>query len=526
MSTPTSRPPSRAVLLAAATLALAGSSAACSASSGAAVGGGTLAIAMPADPTCLDPQQTGQLAAMDISRSLVDTLTDQDPKTGKIVPWLAESWTISEDTSKFTFVLRPGETFSDGTPVDAESVKATFDNLIKLPANGAPAYIRGYTGTTVTDPRTFTINFSTPNAQFLQATSGVGLGILSKATAGKPLPDRCRGQFVGSGPFVLDHYTANQEVVIKKRPDYAWPSSLSPGKGAAKLDEARFLFVPEAGARTGALSSAQVQVAENVQTTDQIVFEGNGFHLLTVLTPGVVAPLSLNHKGILSDERVRQALLVGVDRPGLVDTVLGPRAKPATSVLASTTPFYSATDKLRYDPAGAQTLLDAAGWTPGADGIRTRNGQRLSLDWLIPAPAPAANEYIQQQLKKIGVEVKLDIVPPAKYVEQQSAGNFDLTAVAVTRADPDVLRNLFYSKGQNLWHLPAGQLDTYLEQQATASTDEARQTAVTNAVNWIIDHADTVPLYEASLVHGVSDQVHDLGTDASTRLRLHDASVG
>ncbi len=68
-------------------------------------------------------------------------------------------------------------------------------------------------------------------------------------------------------------------------------------------------------------------------------------------------------------------------------------------------------------------------------------------------------------------------MPPAKYVEQQSAGNFDLTAVAVTRADPDVLRNLFYSKGQNLWHLPPSRLDTYLEQQLAAGSDAERQQA-------------------------------------------------
>jgi peptide/nickel transport system substrate-binding protein len=495
-------------------------------STSAASTGGTLSVAMPADPTCLDPQQTGQLVSLDIARSLVDTLTDQDPKTGKIVPWLAESFTVTDKARKFTFVLRAGMTFSDGTPVDAESVKASFDNLSKLPANGAPAYIRGYTGTTVTDARNLTVNFSTSNAQFLQATSGAGLGILSKSTAAKPLPDRCRGDFVGSGPFVLDHYTANQEVVLKKRPDYAWPSSLSANKGAANLDEVRFLFVPEAGARTGLLRSGQVQAAESIQPTDQDSFAGNGFQLLTAASPGVVPPLSLNHKGILADQRVRQALLTGIDRQELVNTVLGTRYRPATSVLASTTPFYTPTDKLRFDPNASRRLLDEAGWVPGSDGIRVKDGQRLSLNWLIPAPMPPANEYVQQQLHKLGVEVKLNAVPPAKYTEQQSAGNFDITAVAVSRADPDVLRNLFYSKGQNLWHLPASELDTYLEQQGAAETDEVRQDAVTKAIHWILDHADTVPLYEGSLVHGASGQVKNLTMDASTRLTLHSAQVG
>ncbi len=531
MSTTRGRTPRRHHLRALAALAAAGCLVACGGpgdTSGAAAGpprpGGELRIALTADPTCLDPQQTGQLAALEVSRELVDTLTDQDPATGKIVPWLAESFSTSPDARTFDFVLRAGVTFSDGTPVDSAAVKATFDKLITLPANGAPAYIRGYTGTTVIDARHFTVGFNAPNAQFLQATSGAGLGILSPATAAVPLADRCRGRFVGSGPFVLDHYTANQEIVIRRRDGYAWPSSRSRNAAAAYLDSVRFLFVPEAGARSGALSSGQVQVAEQVQPTDQQQFAGNGFRLLTSLSPGVVPPLSLNHAGILADERVRRALLIGIDRRELVDTVFGANSRPATSVLASTTPFYAdRSADLTFDPKAAGALLDSAGWLPGPDGIRVRNGQPLTLNWLIPAPMPAANEQVQQQLRKLGVDVRLDAVAPPKYVEQQQAGKFDITAVAVTRADPDVLRNLFWSKGSNLWHLPPSPLDTFLEQQAAATTDAARQAAVDGAVDWILGHADTVPLYESPLVHGVADGVQDLEADASTRLDLHDA---
>lgn len=488
--------------------------------------GGTLSVGLPSDPGCLDPQQTQQLTAADVSRSLVDSLTDQDPATGKIVPWLAESWTVSADAKDFTFVLRAGPTFSDGSPVDAEAAKSTFDKLVQLPANGAAAYIRGYTGTTITDTRTFTVHFDTSNAQFLQATAGAGLGILSRATAGVPLADRCRGSFVGSGAFVLDHYTANQEVVIRKRDGYAWPSSIATNPGAAYLDQVRYLFIPEAGARSGALASRQIHVAENVQATDQAQFDGNGFHLLVTPGPGIAPPLSLNHVGVLADQRIRMALLKGINRTELAQNVFGERGKPATGVLASTTPFYvDQSDQLRFDPDGAKALLDEAGWVPGPDGIRVKDGARLTLNWLIPAPMPVANEHVQQQLRRIGVDVRLNAVAPPKYVEQQSAGAFDLTAVATTRADPDVLRNLFLSSGQNLWHLPPSELDTYLRQQLSATTDEARQEAVTKAVRWILDHADTVPLYENMFVHGVASDVQNLRTDASTRLGLHDAWI-
>ncbi|WP_329595748.1 ABC transporter substrate-binding protein (plasmid) [Streptomyces sp. NBC_01362] len=494
---------------------------------GAPRDGGTLLVGSEADPSCLDPQQTGQVGAVDISRSVVDGLTYQDPKTGRIVPWLAKSFTTSADGSAFTFVLRDGATFSDGKPVDAAAVKTTFDNLVKLPANGAPGYLIGYQGTTVTDAHRLTVKFDTANAQFLQATSTVGLGILSPATFTASAAERCRGKFIGSGPYVLDHYTTNQEAVLKKRKDYAWPSSLATNKGAAHFDEVKFSFIPEGGARTGALTSGQVQIAKALLPTDEVQFKGNGFRILSAPGPGLVPPLSLNHKGILADYKVRAALLKGIDRQGLVDSVFSSSYKPATSVLSSVTPYYKDfSDKLRYDAEGARALLDSAGWKPGKDGIRVKNGRPLALTWLIPAPMPPADEAVQQQLRKIGVDVKLKPVAPPVYVEQQQKGQFDLTAVGVTRADPDILRNIFHSKGDNLWHLPAGRLDTYLEQQVSATDEKSRQTAVTDAVEWILDHADTVPLYEGAQVHGVSDTVKGFGLDASNRFDLHDAWLG
>ncbi|MGW4433586.1 ABC transporter substrate-binding protein [Streptomyces tendae] len=494
---------------------------------GAPRDGGTLLVGAEADPGCLDPQQTGQISAIDVTRSVVDSLTAQDPESGKIVPWLAKSFTTSADGSAFTFVLRDGVTFSDGKRVDAAAVKATFDNLVKLPANGAPSYLIGYRGTTVTDAHTLTVRFATANAQFLQATSTVGLGILSPASFTASAADRCRGKFIGSGPYVLDHYTTNQEAVLRKRADYAWPSPLATHKGAARLDEVKFTFIPEAGARTGALSSGQVDVAKALQPTDEAQFKGNGFRVLSAPGPGLVPPLSLNHRGILADRKVREALLKGIDRQGLVDSVFSDSYKPATSVLSSTTPYYEDfSDELRYDPKGADALLDGAGWREGEDGIREKDGRPLALTWLIPAPMPPANEAVQQQLRRIGVDVKLKAVAPAVYVEQQQKGNFDLTAVGVTRADPDVLRNIFYTKSANLWHLPPSKLDTYLEQEVAATDTKTRQRAVSNAVRWILDHADTVPLYEGAQVHGVSDQVKGLRLDASNRFDLYDTWLG
>ncbi|NJA57654.1 ABC transporter substrate-binding protein, partial [Streptomyces sp. NEAU-H3] len=113
----------------------------CSGSSGTANGdsghprtGGTLRIGLDYDPVCLDPQQSALGQSLDVGRQLVDSLTDQDPRDGKAVPWLATRWKADHEATRFTFTLRAGATFSDGTPVDARAVKANFDAVHELGA--------------------------------------------------------------------------------------------------------------------------------------------------------------------------------------------------------------------------------------------------------------------------------------------------------------------------------------------------------------------------------------------------------
>ena len=157
--------------------------------------GGTLRYGLSQAPTCADPAQAGSNQTVYVTRTVVDSLTDQNPDTGEITPWLAKSWEISPDAASFTFVLRDDATFSDGTPVTADSVKKTFDSVKNLGPNAslAKSYLSSYTGTDVVDAHTAKINFSGPNVQFLQATSTPQLGILADSTTALASEQRCPG---------------------------------------------------------------------------------------------------------------------------------------------------------------------------------------------------------------------------------------------------------------------------------------------------------------------------------------------
>ncbi len=496
--------------------------------------GGTLRFALGASPSGVDPQQVGSNVSIYIARQLADSLTDQDPATGEIVPWLATSWDASDDLTTFTFHLRDDVTFSDGTPLTATTVKANLDALAGPLGASAPlaaSYLGGYTETRVDDEHTVTVVFGAPNAQFLQATSTVSLAILSDATATADPAARLQGEVVGSGPFVLESYTQDQGAVITRRDGYAWASEVSQNQGEAYLDQIDFTVVPESGVRAGGLASDQFDAVGDVLPQDVAQVEGAGGSVLTRTNPGVTFVLQPNVTvAPLDDPDVRQALNAAIDRQQLVDTVLSDAFKPATSVLASTTPGYTdLSDDLAFDAAKAEQLLDGAGWTKGTDGIREKDGAKLSVD-VVYAPlftgSQAVLELAQQQLRAVGVDLVLRQLTPADQQAVLTSGDYDTYYYNVTRADADILRTQFSSAGRNVNKRAADDvLDPLLDSQLATADPAARAGLVAQAQQEIVGEALAIPLFELAQSIGVAGDVHGVAFDASSRLLFHDAWI-
>ncbi|MFE9249079.1 ABC transporter substrate-binding protein [Streptomyces sp. NPDC007088] len=491
--------------------------------------GGHLTFALASDPVCVDPQQAGNNDAIYPARQLVDSLTDQDPRTGKIVPWLAKSWKVSEDTRTFTFHLRQGATFSDGTPVDARAVKDNFDGIVGLGAKAVlgSSYLAGYKSTTVIDDRTVKVHFSQPNAQFLQATSTFTLGLLAKSTVRLPAEKRCTAHLIGSGPFTLVDYTRNKAVEERRRAGYRWGSSLWKHKGAAYLEKLTFKVIPESGVRTGSLQSGQVDAIGGVAPQDEAGLKGSGFTLSSRANPGLPFALTANvARPITKDVRVRRAIQKAVDREEVVDTVLSDSYKPATSALASTTDGYTPlSDRLAQDPVGAEKLLDEAGWKKGPGGVRTKNGKKLSLKIIWAAnfgPNQTALELVQQQLKKVGIEITLQSTSIGDYVALRQKGDYDFSWGNSTRVDPDILRTGFSGKLLNFGHLGDRALDAVLDKEASAGDPTLRARHVAEAQKIVLDKAYQIPVFELTTVLGLSKNVHDLDFEASSRLQFHE----
>jgi peptide/nickel transport system substrate-binding protein len=165
---------------------------------GTLVRGGNLNFALSVDRGCIDPQQVGNNDAIAVARQTVASLTSQDPKTGEIVPWLAEKFEANRDATSFTFTLRSGATFADWTAIDAQSVKTNFEAIKALGAKASlgSTYLSDVSAITVKDPRTVVVDFAKPNAQFpaghLHVHAGPALPGVGEAQRSRPLRGQIR----------------------------------------------------------------------------------------------------------------------------------------------------------------------------------------------------------------------------------------------------------------------------------------------------------------------------------------------
>lgn len=499
--------------------------------SGEPVSGGTLTFAISVDSQCIDPQQVANNDAIAIARQTVASLTTQDAETGEILPWLAEDYEVNADATSFTFTLRNGATYADGAPIDAASVKTNFEAIQALGAKAplGSSYLADLASIDVVDDRTVTIAFSRPSAQFLQATSTFSLGLLSPATAAVSQADRCLGDYVGSGPFSVESYTPNQGATLARREGYDWGPATNEHSGEAYLDSIEFVVVPEAGNRTGSLQSGQIDATTGISATDAVLFETDGFSSENRANPGVVYNLYANQSTPkLADPDVRLAIQKAIDREEITATLLGPDDKPAVSPLASSTPYFTdLSDVLEYDPDAAGALLDDAGWTLGSDGIREKDGEKLSFlvtYWQAPKEVL---ELVQQQLREVGVDLQLKFVSFADSQAASADGTYDFVYGNLTRSDPDVLRTVFTADNPtgNTRRTTRTAVDDLLDEQAAITDAATRQGVVEEAARALVTEGVTIPIYELSTTITAASKVQGLTFEASSRLDFYDAWI-
>ncbi|MGG7466336.1 TIGR04028 family ABC transporter substrate-binding protein [Plantibacter sp. YIM 135347] len=505
-----------------------------SGSGGDPITGGTLTYLEYQPYTNLYPPQAGFYPNGGIVNNITDRLTYQDPKTLEIEPWLATKWTVNADATEYTFTLRDGVTFSDGTPLDAAAVAKNFDTYglgNQEKALTISEAVNNYQGSTVVDPHTVTFTFSAPAPGFLQATSTITSGIVSPATLDQNLEGFGAGNaknIIGSGPFTVSDEKIGTELKLKARDDYDWAPPSLKHQGRSYLDGIDIVVTPEDSVRIGALTSGQADYIRYVQAFDEAQVEAAGFDIHAPQTRGVNNSLYLRFTNpILSDIKVRQALVAGVDTQEVVDTIYTKNYPKATSSLSSTALGYKDESALlKFDPKKSAKLLDEAGWKLGSDGIREKDGAKLSLDVYESKAQPLSKqalELVSQQLKKIGVLLNVKSADAGSYAEDiKDPLKTPLYHSMVGRADLDVIKSQFYTKNRNVLLSNDTKLDELLLAVASEPDPKKRLEADAAVQDYLAEQAYVIPLFEEPQVYGSAPYVKGVEFESVGRPTFYD----
>ena len=493
------------------------------------VTGGTLTYLEHQTYTNLYPPQAGFYPNGGVVNNIAARLTWQNPETLEIEPWIAADWTVNDDATEYTFDLKPDVTFSDGSPVDAEAVAKNFDTYGLGDADRGLTIseaINNYAGSDVVDADTVTFRFTAPSPGFLQATSTINSGLLSPETLDGTIEDFGAGnatEIIGAGPFTVSDEKLGTEYTLAAREDYAWAPESAENQGRPYVDAVKVLVTPEDSVRIGSLLAGQADYVRYVQAFDEERVEGAGFTLYAPQTRGVNNSIALRPGNpLLGDIRVRQAIIAAVDAQEVVDTLFTDNYPVATSVLSSEALGYKdESEHYAYDPDKAADLLDEAGWEPGSDGIREKDGERLAITVYEAKPQPQSTqtlELVAQQLAKVGVELTVKPGDAGSYAEDTR--DADVTGFyhsMVGRADLDVIKSQYYTKNRDVLISEDAELDALLDAVASEPDADKRIAASQAVQDYIAEQAYVIPLFEEPQVYGAATYVQGVAFESVGR---------
>ncbi|HEY65800.1 MAG TPA: ABC transporter substrate-binding protein [Caldilineae bacterium] len=472
-------------------------------------------------PSGIDPHINASAELGIPLTSVYDTLIYQDPESGDFVPGLAESWEISEDGRVYTFHLRRDVTFHDGTPFNAQAVKANLDRIAAPETRSQKAvFMLGpYERTEVIDEYTVAIHLREPFAPLLDSLSQVYLGMASPDALRQWGPDYQFHQ-VGTGPFKFVEYVPNDHLTIARNPDYRWGPSVFANRGTAYLDEVIFRFYTDPATRAMALESGEVHVMGEVPPLDaRRLSQDERFKLYAVPIPGQPLQFFFNTaKSPTDDLRVRQALIYATDREAIVNTVFGGLSPVAHGPLTRATPGYdpAVEGMYPYDPERAKALLDEAGWRE-VNGMRQKDGQPLRLEAVIMGwgYVPEVVQLLQAQWQAIGVELTVQQVPYGALLEAGRTGAVHLIPFLLSGTDPDLLRSFFHSGAAFNWSKVSDpELDEWLGQASRLTNWDQRSALYGQVQRRIMEQALVLPIRDYVNLNVASARVKGLRYDA------------
>lgn len=474
--------------------------------------GGTLDIALSAEPDALDPTLSRSLYSRYVFQAMCQKLYDVDEKA-QVLPQLATALpTTSGDGRTVTIPLRPGVRFADGTAFDSAAVKATLQRHLTNARSARKSELGPIDGVDTPDAQTVVLRLKQPFAPLLGALADRA-GMIMSAQALRSLGDDFASAPVCVGPFKFAKRVPQNSIEVVKDPNYYDASKVH-------LDTISWRILTDASIRAANLRSGDVQVADSVSTQDfsalrqdaavsVLQSQSLGYQGLTINIGNVdgigTAPKPIN-RPLAQNAKVRQAFEHAIDRKALVDAVFNGLHAVACSPISPASAFSSAEAQTcpAHDPAKAKQLLAEAGvQTPYTVTMLASN----TPDTLRLAQA------LQSMVKDGGFDLKINPVEYSSLLDEQDRGNFELLQLGWSgRIDPDANITNFVGTGasQNVAGYSNPQLDTLLTQARQAGDVEERKTLYGQAVTLLQQDDALIYLYRQRNLTAVSKQLQGL----------------
>ena len=454
---------------------------------------GVLIVGQIAEPKSLDPHAVTAVNDFRILMNVYDGLVRYKDGTLEVEPALAESWTISDDGTVYTFDLRDGVSFHDGSPLTAEAVKFNFDRMLD---ENHPFYDTGpfplsfffsaIDSVTAEDADTVTFTLKEPYAPFL-SNLAYPTGLIVSPEAVKEFGKDFGRHPSGTGPFRFAEWESNAKVVVVRNEDY-WG-------GAPALEAVVFRPITDANTRVAEMLAGGIDLMVEVPPDSVATFTDDASYQVHEQAGPHVWFLILNAKeGPLADKKMRQAVNYAIDKKALVENVLQGTAE----VAAGPTPpafawaYNEELDPYPYDPAKAKSLIEEAGHAGAELTFYVTEGGSGMLD---PVPMGAA---IQADLAEVGLNVEIETYEWNTFLGKVNPGlegKADMAEMAWMTNDPDTLPYLalrsdaFPDKGGfNSGYYSNPEVDKLLE-AARRSTDQEERAELYKQMQAIV-HED------------------------------------
>ncbi len=504
--------------------------------------GGVLTIGLFQEPDNLNPYLAVQTASRIVRDLVLEGLVDADPD-GNYVSDLAavpsvEAGTISEDGLTVTYKLVDGITWSDGDPFTSRDIQFTWESIMddSNAVNSQTGYDK-IVSIDTPDDQTAVVTFSELFAPALSLFSIPEAILPAHVLEGQSFVDAEFNRIPeGTGPYMVTEWNSGQSLILDKNPNYRVPDR-------PLIDRLIFKILPDQNAGIAQMRTGDIDVFWNVDTGVIEQFTSMDGVTIQVTPSSNIEYLGLNLSSgsepgtphfAFGDPNVRLALAMAIDRTPIIEELLFGLSEAATSPIGLGWAAPVGLSNPAYDPEGAKALLEESGWVDSGDGIREKDGKRLTLEISTPAGQQVrelTEQVLQEQFKAVGIELVINNVPAAtlfgNWAEngKLKRGDFDI-AMDTWGADLDpdnFLSTLFRSdqipqesndgEGWNFFRLQSDRLDQAINDGRATLDISARKDAYRIVVEEVLNAGVYIPLYKRSKLDAFSDRVAGQATN-------------